>query len=93
MQHLSAAVTWATSRPETQTLQSSLGCLMGIWTLLVEYNVITHRSRGSSAFQIIRSSLWEKRELLEETRMKGQRDVRLGILVEFVKDLVICRQH
>lgn len=93
MEHLNAAVMWATSGPETQMLQSSLGCLRGIWTLLVEYNVITHRSHGGSAFEIISSSPWEKQELLEETRMKGQRDILLGILIEFIKDLLVFRQQ
>lgn len=60
---------------------------------MVEYNVITHGSRGSSAFEIISSSPWEKQELLEETGMKGQRDILLDILVEFIKDLLVFRQH
>lgn len=52
---------------EPQVIQSSLGCQVCIRTSLVEDNAIIHRSYESSAFQIVRSSPWgKKQELLEE---------------------------
>lgn len=58
-----AALEWCCSDvghigPQTQMMQSSLGCQLGIWTSLVEDSVITHSSRDSSAFQIVSSSPW-----------------------------------
>jgi len=57
--------------PETQMIQSSLGCQVGSWASLVEDNVIAHRSHDSSALQTVSSSPWgKKQELLEERRVK-----------------------
>lgn len=80
------------SGPKTQMMQSSLGCQVGIWTSLVEDNVIRHRSCDGSVFPIVRSSPWGKKQELEQRRVKKQWDVLLDLLVQFSKDRVICRQ-